>query len=1022
MSQSRFIQELDRNFSVQAAAGTGKTRALVDRITQAARTRPEIISDFVVVTYTNRAADEMRQRLRESILQESKNADVIIQGLSRMFIGTIHGFCLGLIQQHGPLLGYPEQVQSVEEDDPHIYQRYRRTRMGATDSAARAALHRLLPARDLEHLAQKLQSFVVDWTEQLSVFPSSPTSQLSTLKLDPRALDGVVGRAGAGQVGVEYWQNFWRTWAEQWNQGVPFLDWPEYDKRGGEPMKQAWPQALQKISGIALREAWQACMAEAAAFQEYRLQQGQLYFSDQIVLARRLLRHPTVRRRLLLENRRILLDEAQDTDPYQFQLLVELARAPESEPFAWPGTGAAPRAGHFNMVGDQQQAIYRQRATLPLYQAYHEALVNSSAGEALTFRTTYRCRPAVVSWVNQQMEPVLDGRGGQASYVPLESAKSDDPGQVLYWRPPALEAKANAEKKMKSEAAWLARQLKEMGYQGLRAKNWNEVAVLCPVRRWLDIVGRALRQVGINSVLHFDQVNQERPEYLWLTALLTIHQEPNNEFEIIGILRELYGVSDAVIYARRWADGAEEPRSFALAEYPAPRDDCERLLSVWFRIRQEAEKLPLGEAVECWCERTDLAARLAALPEGAENVKGLHALQLEAHAAQARGTNLTEWAQKLREKLTTKKSRAVSPNGAAVQLITMQKSKGLEWDAVIIPFLGAQNSPGNRSDKIKILLPPRLPAQEPEPAEFCLGSDIDSTGWEEAQAREEAEAARERRRLYYVASTRARYSLVLLDDEELWGNTNAKKVWTLKGPNGYEGFQAVVEGQEGAELPFVNPLCPCPEVASALSSLTETSTVDAAVFDSLASWPPAISMPQAERAPASYEPQRSWLEVGADPALAYGVWWHDWVRQLPWGEGFEALQSAAEKSFLTLQGSFDLLRAREEATRFLATPLARSLATRESETVLWEIPYLTRDLSGEMVERRIDLLFREANGAWTLLDWKTDQLTSWEDLLKLHRRQLVDYAEGAQRAGLKVGSILLYSTAQAESREVGIDR
>src|SRR2546423_1333795 len=66
-ARQRFVRELDRNFSVIASAGSGKTQAITDRIVEVAKDRQralEWLPQLVVVTYTNRAADEMQQRTR----------------------------------------------------------------------------------------------------------------------------------------------------------------------------------------------------------------------------------------------------------------------------------------------------------------------------------------------------------------------------------------------------------------------------------------------------------------------------------------------------------------------------------------------------------------------------------------------------------------------------------------------------------------------------------------------------------------------------------------------------------------------------------------------------------------------------------------------------------------------------------------------------------------------------------------------------------------------------------------------
>ena len=105
-ARQRFAHELDRNFSVLAAAGSGKTRAITDRIVELAH-RPsalERLPQLVVVTYTNRAADEMQQRTRRRILEAGLSLEVI-DAFNRAFFGTIHSFCVRLLATcHLPLM------------------------------------------------------------------------------------------------------------------------------------------------------------------------------------------------------------------------------------------------------------------------------------------------------------------------------------------------------------------------------------------------------------------------------------------------------------------------------------------------------------------------------------------------------------------------------------------------------------------------------------------------------------------------------------------------------------------------------------------------------------------------------------------------------------------------------------------------------------------------------------------------------------------------------------------------------
>src|ERR671935_1526461 len=91
-ARQRFVRELDRNFSVVASAGSGKTRAITDRIVEIAKNRQralEWLPQLVVVTYTNRAADEMQQRTRKRILEAGLPLETV-EAFGRAFFGTIH--------------------------------------------------------------------------------------------------------------------------------------------------------------------------------------------------------------------------------------------------------------------------------------------------------------------------------------------------------------------------------------------------------------------------------------------------------------------------------------------------------------------------------------------------------------------------------------------------------------------------------------------------------------------------------------------------------------------------------------------------------------------------------------------------------------------------------------------------------------------------------------------------------------------------------------------------------------------
>ena len=131
-ARARFASELDRNFSVVASAGSGKTTAITKRILSIARSpnAVKILPRLVIVTFTNRAADEMQQRTRQALLQENLRPEVQT-AFNRAFFGTIHSFCMKLLTDFGHFLGLPAPLELVEDDD-ELWQEFaqNQTRIG----------------------------------------------------------------------------------------------------------------------------------------------------------------------------------------------------------------------------------------------------------------------------------------------------------------------------------------------------------------------------------------------------------------------------------------------------------------------------------------------------------------------------------------------------------------------------------------------------------------------------------------------------------------------------------------------------------------------------------------------------------------------------------------------------------------------------------------------------------------------------------------------------------------------------
>src|SRR4029077_15219946 len=163
----------------------------------------------------------------------------------------------------------------------------------------------------------------------------------------------------------------------------------------------------------------------------FRLARGAITYRDQVALAADLLRLPDVAKRVREKNYRVIVDEAQDTDPQQFFVLLEITRSVEATG-EWLQTkrddspslshgAAGPRAGHFCMVGDFQQSIYRDPADLNQYRELHRTLISTGAAEELKFSVTFRLDRAQLDFVNDTFPKILNNTEGQVEFVDLSA-------------------------------------------------------------------------------------------------------------------------------------------------------------------------------------------------------------------------------------------------------------------------------------------------------------------------------------------------------------------------------------------------------------------------------------------------------------------------------------------------------------------------------------------------------------------------------------------------------------------------
>jgi len=108
-AREAIASDLDSTFVVEAAAGTGKTTELVKRIVRVLATGKAAVADLVAVTFTEKAAGELKFRLRQALEQQTSAGDLdadsrgrldrALTNLEEAHISTIHGFCADLLRE-----------------------------------------------------------------------------------------------------------------------------------------------------------------------------------------------------------------------------------------------------------------------------------------------------------------------------------------------------------------------------------------------------------------------------------------------------------------------------------------------------------------------------------------------------------------------------------------------------------------------------------------------------------------------------------------------------------------------------------------------------------------------------------------------------------------------------------------------------------------------------------------------------------------------------------------------------------
>ena len=818
----------------------------------------------------------------------------------------------------------------------------------------------------------------------------------------------------------------------------------------------------------------------ARAFRDFRLDRGLMSYRDQIFWCRQLLAQPPVLARLRQRGYIVILDEAQDTDADMFSILTEITRPGDAPLGGWPGTdgAAGPLPGRFSFVGDDQQAIYSERADLGVYRRYIDAFKAGDSGSYLEFSVTMRCPERVIDVVNGVFG---DGRIEQefVEFRALRPRPACPAGEA--WRLDLFpiepgDTRPSQEARLAHECEQVAVFVAGRGLSGLGVTRWSELAVLAPRVAWLETAAEAFIAQGMPvSLLSQKRVARDSPRHSWPAALLHVLVHPADRFELIGVLREIFAVSDvdmARLHRHAGINGCAGltfwPRvPEVMVKGKIPTERLYRALRLLHELRAafpiDSPKKgaspngletgqdcgTLSRYVDFVLKKTALEARLEVIGEAATCLDLFRARALQAECA---GTTLRAWVRTLVAGLKeAMPGQAENPD--AVQFLTCQKAKGLEWPAVI---------PVGMHGQIR-MRPQQFPRVERQDGRTVIHFSKITVDGDRKTARTER-AAEEYQRMLYVTFTRARQLLVVPDGSALYEN---------RSPN----FQSLVRWTE-LDLDALFPSTPIAtasshpfgkengrsggpewlveqkrvlEAAAAVSHQIPQRILPSGLVHQAAR--PARKPPNGSRddlsAPGGKRVTMDTAEdrlliaesaslgggrVGDEPlagigGIEYGNWWHEVLEHYPWSA------TDPDRRAIYLQGQLEAIanaapwidRATAELT-LLTASAAHADWLAQGEIFLAEMPFSHPRKADEWVEGIMDLVIvsRESGEIW-IVDWKTDRrrpsdktaAAFLDRLAEKYAPQLREYArvfaQGFQR---KVDRLLLYSTELGETVSV----
>ena len=825
--QRTAAQVRGRDVAVTAGAGSGKTRTLVARYTclLAEGVEPRRIA---AVTFTDKAAMQMRSKVRESLSELERQAQdpeerqkwsVLSAQIDSARIGTIHSLCAEILRNHPAEAGVDPRFEVLDEGPSAALRQ----------QAAEDTLNQLvedekfmpllanIPLRDLKQLlndlldkrfdAQEIFEKKVDnrmlVTNELKARMNKPPIPDLIHELRGMSPNDLLRNAGDKLANAVY--ELLRCWSlaetalaeNKPTECAAYL----YDARRSylnktvgkagpvkeiiSELQECFDLHINPLTGgkdskdpqpsVGAEEFFESLLpllhdAFNLVHQAYKdmLQKRQvLDFDDLEFYAQQLLKREEIRQRWQQELDTVMVDEYQDTNQRQRDIVNALAG----------------KRGCLFMVGDMRQSIYRFRNADVTVFRDEQTRIKRENGLLVNLDITYRQHEPLLNVMADILAKAIGTEEDPARkyYVPFTPMVAYTKEQPDHIQPPHVEfiigIGSDTPTARPVAAQALVSRLLELKQEG-QIEKWDDVALLFRASTGFPYYEEALEEAGIPFVTVAGRGFYDRPEIRDLLNILRTLSDPFDDLAFAGLLRSpAFGLSDAALY---------QLRSSKLHYWDALRGDlstlseeiqsrARRTLDILNALLPIVDRIPVAELLQQLVNATDYRAILATADVVVKEKKAStsggrlwrNVDKLLNDTRMSRAVNVRDFLEILTslDDAGAREGEAPAEADGSVRLMTIHKAKGLEFPVVVL----ADSSRGVRSPSELVYLSNELGVTfklDPPPMLYTLAK-IATKDQDEC----------EELRLLYVALTRAQHKLIISGHATI----NDKEELSLKG-------------------------------------------------------------------------------------------------------------------------------------------------------------------------------------------------------------------------------------------------